>query len=233
MKLNLKLKPLGTTALLALSALAASSSMGTAHAGVLILDFTFQAALVSGPDTAGMNGATLSFEITANQATYATGDDGNPGGFPLLTPSSVTLTVTDSSVAANNGVFSITPNDFVFGVTPNDHGDPNATLLDEYVVGGGVSPSDFQFGPNSVPVHSLSFNAPPIANPAPGDAVKASDFNGLVLYDLRFNIGAADFHGEGGTVVQATMVPEPTAYAVVAGVALLAFAGWRRRAPRA
>ena len=228
----MKLKPLGTTALLALSALAASSA-GTAHAGVLILDFTFQANLSSGVDSAGMNGATLSFEITANQATYAAGDNGSPGGFPLLTPSSVTLTVTDSSVAANNGIFSLTPNDFVFGVTPNDAGDPFAVLLGNYVAGNAVTTTDFQFGPNSVGVRGLVLNASPIANPAPGDAVKASDFNGLVLYDLRFNIGAADFHGEGGTVVQATMVPEPTAYAVVAGVALLAFAGWRRRAPRA
>ncbi|HTH49766.1 MAG TPA: hypothetical protein VMB21_19790, partial [Candidatus Limnocylindria bacterium] len=69
----MKLNPYITAALLALSALAASRP---ARAAVLILDFSFQPTYVSGSDTAGMQGSTMTFSVTVDQATYSSYSDG-------------------------------------------------------------------------------------------------------------------------------------------------------------
>lgn len=224
----MKLNPRTTAALLGLSILAAS---GSARAGVLILDFSFQPTYVDGADTAGMSGSTMTFSVTVDQATYSSYSDGDGGFVPYALASAVSLTVSGSSVPANNGTWSLTSPSAPFAVIPQEQYG-NAYALLGY--NGGATGVDFHFGPNSALVANFAaYSGSPLSGPAPGSAVKASDFNGLVLADRDVQINGTFFNGLDGTVVHATMVPEPATYAVMSGAGLLAFAGWRRHGRRA
>ena len=220
------MKPLSTLSLLTAALLGGVS----AHAALLIT-YSTQPQYESGPDDAGITGATLTFNATVNQATYSSaGGFGPIPLFPYASVSSVSLTVSGSSVPGNNGTFNLTSDFAPFVASPNDgfgYGFPLAGSDP-----GGFFGLYFTFGPNSVVVQNLAIYGPNITSPAPGDAILASHFEGMVVNgdSGSYQIGGALFQIPNTTVhASITPVPEPAEYAALTGMALAGFDLWRRR----
>lgn len=195
------------------------------------MTFSFQPAFDSGTDDAGMTGATMRFDVSLPGARYLLGPNTAVGDFAYA-PANVTLTVTGSSVPANNGTFTITPaNGDQFGALPNyQTGGYSAPLVSlDHDSGEVLLPAEsFVFGPNSVSVSFFTpYQNPPNTTAGDGDPVLVSHWNGLTFSNNdAFQIGGAFFYGFQGAVVSA--VPEPSDYALAGGMMMAGFAAFRR-----
>ncbi len=148
----------------------------------LVVEFSFQPTYISGTDDQGMNGSTWSFRSVISQSNYG---GLLPDNAAAAIPGSVQLTVSGSSVPANNGTFTLMERDTTdFVIFPDLRG---TILWDD--TSGGVS--DFTFG--TVVVNFFAPEGSNVASPVPGDPILANHFDGASWGDVAFTIGAATF----------------------------------------
>ncbi|MFK8028960.1 MAG: hypothetical protein AB8G18_01860 [Gammaproteobacteria bacterium] len=76
-------------------------SSGPAFAGTIVYDFVTTLELVSGPDTNGLNGATVSITASFDDSSVYV----DLFGLPAIDSISHSITISGATVAASNGVF--------------------------------------------------------------------------------------------------------------------------------
>lgn len=193
-------------------------SLSTGQATVL-LQYSFSPQFVDNDDVYGLLGSTWSFDILITQPTY-TGTSS-----PRAFADEVWLTVTDSSVPANNGSFLLTDiEDIAFVVKPQ------RSNWGQMGIGnpGIFSPGEMSFGGmTSVEFYLNTKQSGDIPSISIGDPVQASDFDNLlsgqVFHTLTTDEYAAHYDGAAGTF-QATNVPEAGTWAALMGMAVFALA---------
>lgn len=174
-------------------------------------------------DTEGLQNATYTISFTAQSATYVTDSIYGSVGLPSTAPA--TLTISGSTVPANNGAFSTYTSVVIFPCFTG----PQAQVITDY--------NNYPFLSFLLPSGksaTFSFSTPPAtAHPAAGDVPALTDFS-TALQTTRVSVDAfnvpSEFYANTSATLSITGVPEASSFwAVGAALAVTAVVGARRR----
>lgn len=180
-------------------------SFASMASAALNLSISFTPVSSEGTDPNGFVDSTWTFLFTINQPTY---DDYFGNAAVFLSEAALTIAGADN----DNGAFSASGS---YTMVPN---------------AGGLAAlgADFSFGSPSIAVTEFQFVGTPVVSPAPqvGDAIEASDFDGLVVNSNAVTIDGESYNFGSGTF---TVVPESSTWAAIAGLGALGLAIGLRR----
>lgn len=199
---------------------AASLLAGNASAFLSII-VSLQPTLLAGPDPRGFNGSTWTFRFNSSQTNYIP----YLNDHPLVISDNATLTVSGAGDPAYNGTFTI-----VEQTSTNFYSYPN--FNDNANIGRreGIGAPSFSFGPDSIQINNFLLQATAIANPGTMDSIQVSDWQGIIVDGPALLIEGNVFDFGTGTVE--ALVPEPSTYAALAGLAVLGVVIFLRRQRR-
>lgn len=179
----------------------------------------------------GLVGSTFTFEFTSSNTHY---DD--LSGFAVFQAQTGSLTISGATVAAANGTYAMVPSGTsTYLFAPDLAGNARLAAKSD-----GGQPLEFAIGPINgfnLDFASLSFAATALQSVLPGDPIEVSDWQGMtVTEDGEMRIIFAEFSDDtfyeltpAGTLGAVVNVPEPSTYAVLAGLVAIGLVVLRRR----
>ncbi len=187
---------------------------GQVQAGIITADFETTLGLVSGPDAAGLDGATLSIHAEFDDAGVFVDNF----GAPALEALTHTITIAGATVGSSNGVFFNPDGLFYFPTGYNGFWDS---------IGGTMIAG---------PLDSIRVTTNPgTVVPAIGDTISVDNLNTTVIDPLSFPMTGLDgsmydwVDGASLAIGTASAVPEPTTLAMWGMFGAIGLIAARRR----